>query len=197
MEKLLEGDIRSACPERDRLILELLYGSGLRASEVTGINLGDLTAEKTLLVHGKGKKDRLVPVGKCAQRALQPGFPFEVPCLKRGSGRLIAILQRRPTEECRAARRSEHPSYRLWHRCSKRTARVPSPSVAACLCYSLPRPRNATAGSRYHAWTREAFDNANLHASLNGPNAGRVPQGASTCQPFTVVRFCRASDTMF
>jgi integrase/recombinase XerC len=70
METLLTGRIRTACPERDRVILEMLYSCGLRASEVAGINVGDITGNDTLLVHGKGKKDRLVPIGKCARKAL-------------------------------------------------------------------------------------------------------------------------------
>jgi integrase/recombinase XerC len=76
MTKLLTGRIRSACPARDRLILELLYSCGLRASEVAGIDVGDITGKDTLLVHGKGKKDRLVPIGKCARKALSKWLPI-------------------------------------------------------------------------------------------------------------------------
>lgn len=71
MKKLLSGPMPSPFPERDRLILELLYSCGLRASEVAGINVGDIQGTDTLLVHGKGKKDRLVPMGRRAQLALR------------------------------------------------------------------------------------------------------------------------------
>jgi len=50
---------------RDRAILELLYGSGLRASEVVGANVEDLDLDAGLIrVHGKGGKDRIVPLGR-------------------------------------------------------------------------------------------------------------------------------------
>ncbi len=92
MAKLLDGDIPSACPERDRAILEMLYGSGLRASELAGVNLGDFNAEKTLLVHGKGKKDRLVPVGRCAQRALDAWLPIRSAMLEVSKRKTDALF---------------------------------------------------------------------------------------------------------
>ena len=57
---------------RDRAILELLYSSGLRLSELTSLNLGDVDlADGTVSVTGKGGKDRIVPVGRFARDALQ------------------------------------------------------------------------------------------------------------------------------
>ncbi len=57
---------------RDRAILELLYASGLRISELVGINLEDLSLEQQVTkVYGKGKKERLVPFGKKAEQALR------------------------------------------------------------------------------------------------------------------------------
>lgn len=57
---------------RDRAILELLYSSGLRVSELAGLDLTDLKIDDAaLLVHGKGKKERLVPVGRKAIEALR------------------------------------------------------------------------------------------------------------------------------
>jgi integrase/recombinase XerD len=56
---------------RDRAILELLYGTGLRISELVGLSLSDLALEEGMLrAFGKGSKERLVPVGRCARRAL-------------------------------------------------------------------------------------------------------------------------------
>lgn len=92
MEKLLSGPIRSLCPERDQVILELLYSSGLRASEVAGVNLADFTAENTLLVHGKGKKDRLVPIGKFARRALGCWLPVRSSLLAKKRMQTKALL---------------------------------------------------------------------------------------------------------
>ena len=57
---------------RDREMLELLYGSGLRASELVGLNLEDVDREsQTLRVRGKGRKERLVPYGAKARQALE------------------------------------------------------------------------------------------------------------------------------
>jgi len=56
-------DLSSIKGKRDIAIFELLYGSGLRVGELVGIHLHDLDlVTKTLLVHGKGSKDRVVPV---------------------------------------------------------------------------------------------------------------------------------------
>lgn len=71
MQQLLAGRIPGACPLRDRAILELLYGSGLRAAELVGINCGDFRDGRTLLVRGKGNKERLVPVGARSRLAIQ------------------------------------------------------------------------------------------------------------------------------
>jgi integrase/recombinase XerD len=56
---------------RDRAILEVLYGTGLRISELVGLSLGDLDLESALLrAFGKGSKERVVPVGRHAVDAL-------------------------------------------------------------------------------------------------------------------------------
>ncbi len=54
---------------RDRAVLEVLYGTGIRVSELTGMNMGDMDGE-FLRVVGKGNKERMVPVGKMALVAL-------------------------------------------------------------------------------------------------------------------------------
>jgi site-specific recombinase XerD len=56
---------------RNRAILEVLYGCGLRARELLGLNLGDIDfVEGTVFVHGKGAKDRIVPINATALRAV-------------------------------------------------------------------------------------------------------------------------------
>ncbi len=63
---------KASFPERDRAILELLYGCGLRNSELVGIELDDIEeANGVILVHGKGKKQRYVPLDGAAAEALQ------------------------------------------------------------------------------------------------------------------------------
>lgn len=56
---------------RDRAILELFYSSGIRLSELTGINEEDMNFSQGLVrVRGKGKKERIVPVGESARKAV-------------------------------------------------------------------------------------------------------------------------------
>jgi len=68
---------------RDRALLELMYACGLRASEAIGLEVGDVDLETGVLrARGKGAKERLVPVGSAASRAL-------VAYLTRGRPRLV------------------------------------------------------------------------------------------------------------
>jgi integrase/recombinase XerC len=78
MNSVLDAEIpeETAFAERDQLILELLYGCGIRNSELTGINLDDIHKRQGLiLVRGKGKKQRMVPFGDSAQSALRDYLP--------------------------------------------------------------------------------------------------------------------------
>ena len=72
LERLLAfpGDDALAC--RDRAIMELFYGCGLRLSELTGLELGDIDwQQRTVSVTGKGRKQRHVPFGTKAEKALK------------------------------------------------------------------------------------------------------------------------------
>ena len=65
-------DDAASWPARDRAILELLYGCGIRNAELTGLNLNDIHwANEAILVRGKGKKQRLVPLGDVAAQTLR------------------------------------------------------------------------------------------------------------------------------
>ena len=73
MNFVLDGNMpeTAAFAERDRLMLELLYGCGIRNSELTGINLDDIRlSAEAILIRGKGKKERYVPFGDSVKTAL-------------------------------------------------------------------------------------------------------------------------------
>src|SRR5450432_2103161 len=79
MNFVLDGQMpeTAAFPERDRLMLELLYGCGIRNSELTGINLDDIRlSAEAILIRGKGKKERYVPFGGSARAALATYLPW-------------------------------------------------------------------------------------------------------------------------
>ncbi len=66
----------TAWPERDRVILELLYGCGIRNAELVGLNLEDIQwSNECLLVRGKGRKERYVPLGDAAAAAIRSYLP--------------------------------------------------------------------------------------------------------------------------
>lgn len=71
MAKLLEARPEEDLLVRDHALMELLYSSGLRLAELVGLDLPDLDLrDRTVRVLGKGKKSRIVPVGKKAVQAL-------------------------------------------------------------------------------------------------------------------------------
>jgi integrase/recombinase XerC len=86
----------SAFAERDQVILELLYGCGIRNSELIGINLDDIRwSQELILVRGKGKKERYVPFGDSAKASLQAYLPARQQVLgeaRRAAGGERALL---------------------------------------------------------------------------------------------------------
>ena len=74
--------------QRDRAILELLYASGLRVSELTGLNLADIDRKELMLrVRGKGSKERIVPYGGKAEQALETYQSLREGMLRKAGGR--------------------------------------------------------------------------------------------------------------
>jgi len=72
IDDVAAGKLERPLPERDRAIFELLYGCGLRVSELAGLNLEDLDrSQGWLRVRGKGRKDRQVPLPGKAAGALE------------------------------------------------------------------------------------------------------------------------------
>ena len=78
MNSVLDGKMSEVAsfPERDQLLFELLYGCGIRNSELTGINLDDIRmSAEAILIRGKGKKERYVPFGDSVKAALAAYLP--------------------------------------------------------------------------------------------------------------------------
>lgn len=74
---------------RDRAILELLYSSGIRVSELTSLDIGDLDTKESLMrVKGKGKKERILPIGAKAMEAINNYLPERI-SLRRKSQALF------------------------------------------------------------------------------------------------------------
>jgi len=77
VERLLDaaGAAGTALSLRDRALLEILYGTGARISEAVGLDVDDLELEdpagSSVLLRGKGSKERIVPVGRFAREAVQ------------------------------------------------------------------------------------------------------------------------------
>ncbi|MHB1016348.1 MAG: tyrosine recombinase [Coriobacteriia bacterium] len=88
-------DRSTASGVRDLAILELLYASGVRVSELTGLNLGDVDlASATVLVMGKGARERIIPVHPLAIRRLREYLSSGRPALDKGVGESAFFLNR-------------------------------------------------------------------------------------------------------
>jgi integrase/recombinase XerC len=95
MNSVLDGQMPevAAFPERDRLMLELLYGCGIRNSELIGINLEDIRLSmEAILIRGKGKKERYVPFGDSAKAALAAYLPARQENLTETRKSSVALL---------------------------------------------------------------------------------------------------------
>lgn len=72
VDNIGKAELQRPFPKRDRAIFEVLYGCGLRVSELVGLSLADLDLEERWLrVMGKGSKERMAPIGHSALDALQ------------------------------------------------------------------------------------------------------------------------------
>jgi integrase/recombinase XerD len=99
IERILEAASApgTALALRDRALLELLYGCGARISEAVGLDVDDLSLESaTVLLRGKGSKERLVPFGQMAKGALEAYLVRGRPALATvGSGNAAVFLNAR------------------------------------------------------------------------------------------------------
>ncbi|WP_260705062.1 tyrosine-type recombinase/integrase [Edaphobacter flagellatus] len=101
-----------AWPERDRVIFELLYGCGIRNSELVGLNVDSVKwGDDAILVRGKGRKERLVPLGDEAAVALRAYLPArEARLIAAGKGAKVhegpLLTNLRMRGDCRLTTRS-------------------------------------------------------------------------------------------
>ena len=95
MNTVLDGQMPETAwfPDRDRLMLELLYGCGIRNSELIGINLDDIRlSAEAILIRGKGKKERYVPFGDSVKIALAVYLPTRQKRLADCKKNITALL---------------------------------------------------------------------------------------------------------
>ena len=139
---------------RDRLIVEMLYATGIRVSELCGLDVEDIDMSRRLLrVLGKGNKQRTVPFGEPAQAALTAWLTDGRPALATGAsgsalllgarGRRLDQRQARTVVHQTVAAVTEHPTS---VRTVCGTARQPICSRAARICASC---RNCSATRRW------------------------------------------------
>ena len=105
MEALLAAPADDPLGRRDRAILELFYASGLRLSELAGLNLEDVNlGSKMVRVLGKGRKERIVPFNTSAQRAIRDYLDARQGIVGR------EVLDRREGQERKPTSRQSRPS---------------------------------------------------------------------------------------
>jgi integrase/recombinase XerC len=111
-EKAEEDEAESAWPERDRVIFELLYGCGIRNSELVGLDMSAIHwRDDAIRVFGKGKKERLVPLGDAAAEAVREYLPLRQARLEAsGKSKLVhdgpLLTNMRMRGNCRLTTRS-------------------------------------------------------------------------------------------
>ncbi|MBF0526955.1 MAG: tyrosine recombinase XerC [Deltaproteobacteria bacterium] len=88
-------DVDGPLAARDLAMLELLYSSGLRASELVGLDLGDISLDLALVkVLGKGNKERLVPIGSLALTAIKGYLAVRGRLVKKGDNPAAVFLNK-------------------------------------------------------------------------------------------------------
>ena len=128
MNSMLDGKMPEVAsfPERDRLMFELLYGCGIRNSELVGINLDDISlSNEAILIRGKGKKERYVPFGGSALAALAVYLPWRqqlLATLRNTKNTTSAKSARKHASESHA-RAARQPARRTADHAQRRTHR--------------------------------------------------------------------------
>ncbi len=177
VDQLLAAPCRSdAHWRRDRAFLELLYASGCRASEMSGLTLSDVHLDDGYAVcHGKGDKQRLVPLGRRAIAAVREYLEHERP-------ELVAAVPAAAAPWLLVSRRGRRlRRERIWE-LFKRVCRpgrhrsAAQPALAAAqLRHALARRGGRSAASARNARARQHRHHADLHPRRPGPAQGGPP----------------------
>jgi integrase/recombinase XerD len=117
IEEILEGlDGGAPLPLRNRALVELVYSAGLRAAEAVGLDLEDVDFEQeSVHVHGKGGKERVVPLGEEASYRLQCYLRGGRPKLVRGAENAFFVSARGRRLDTSTLRRLLPHPHRLRH----------------------------------------------------------------------------------
>lgn len=109
------GEPRGPIAVRDAAVLEVLYATGIRVSELCGLDMADLDRERQVIrVFGKGSKERTVPVGAPAVRAVDVWLEKARPQVVTGeSGEAMFLGERGKRIDPRVARRVVHRSLQM------------------------------------------------------------------------------------
>ena len=161
-------------------MLEVLYGCGLRVSELTGLDVRDVDAEHGFVrVFGKGSKERLVPVAGAAEEALREYFAHGRPYLKAKK----ASTRQDPAAlflNVRGGRLTRQAVFGMVRAYGERVGLALAPTHAAPLVRDAHAPRRGrSAGTSGDARTRGHLDDADLHSRRPDARPRGVPHHAS------------------
>ncbi len=174
----------AAWPERDRVIFELLYGCGIRNAELVGMNLRDIHwANEAILVRGKGRKERYVPLGDAAAQALRAYLPLREAKLAAAgklSEALLLNAQLRGAWQINDAQRRAHREAD----CARPRAvgRCASAYAAPCFWDAHAGRGRGSAGYSGIAGARAAIDHTAIYPAHGRPGGGGVRPDASESQ---------------
>jgi len=86
MEEILDIDLNNAFKYRDKAMIELMYGSGLRVSELINLSIYSIDLENDIIIiEGKGSKERIVPINKYSKKAILDYFNERSKLLKKNN----------------------------------------------------------------------------------------------------------------
>ena len=87
IDKLMNIKLETPFDYRTKAMLEMMYGSGLRVSELVNLSINDIDLyNDTIIVHGKGSKERIVPLGDYAKKYLSEYLKVRNALIKRKNG---------------------------------------------------------------------------------------------------------------